>query len=49
MSLVLDSSMTLAWYFEDEKTNASIAVLNRVADNGAVVPALWHLEVLNGL
>jgi predicted nucleic acid-binding protein len=41
--------MTLAWYFEDEKTAASIAVLNRVADAGAVVPALWRLEVLNGL
>lgn len=49
MSLVIDSSMTLAWYFEDEKTSASLAVLNRVVEEGAVVPALWHLEVLNGL
>jgi hypothetical protein len=23
VSLVIDSSMTLAWYFEDEKTEAS--------------------------
>ena len=49
MSLVIDSSMTLAWYFEDERTTASIAVLNRVAEAGAVVLALWRLEVLNGL
>ena len=49
MSLVIDSSMTLAWYFEDEKTAASIAILNQVAEEGAVVPALWRLEVLNGL
>ena len=49
MSLVLDSSMTLSWYFEDERTAARIAVLNQVADEGAVVPALWRLEVLNGL
>ena len=49
MSLVIDSSMTLAWYFEDEKTAASIAVLNRVAEAGAIVPALWHFEVPNGL
>jgi predicted nucleic acid-binding protein len=49
VSLVIDSSMTLAWYFEDEKTAASIAVLNRVVEEGAVVPALWRLEVLNGL
>jgi predicted nucleic acid-binding protein len=49
VSLVIDSSMTLAWYFEDEKTAASIGVLKRVAEEGAVLPALWHLEVLNGL
>lgn len=49
MSLVIDSSMTLAWYFEDEKTAASIAILNQVAEEGAVAPALWRLEVLNGL
>ena len=48
MSLVIDCSMTLSWYFEDERTSARIAVLNRMADAGAVVPALWRLEVLNG-
>lgn len=41
--------MTLTWYFEDERTAASIAVLNQVAEEGAIVPALWRLEVLNGL
>ncbi len=49
MSLVVDSSMTLAWYFEDEKTDESTAVLHRVVEAGAVVPALWRLEVANGL
>jgi predicted nucleic acid-binding protein len=49
MSLVIDSSMTLAWYFEDEKTDASLAVLHRVVDTGAVVPSLWRLEVASGL
>ena len=49
MTLVIDSSMTLAWYFEDEETAESLPVLNRVAEEGAVVPALWRLEVLNGL
>lgn len=48
MSLVIDSSMTLSWYFEDERTAGRIAVLNQVADAGAVVPALWRLEVLSG-
>ena len=49
MRLVIDSSMTLTWYFEDERTAASIAVLNQVAEEGAIVPALWRLEVLNRL
>jgi predicted nucleic acid-binding protein len=49
MSLVIDSSMTLAWYFEDEKTAASLAVLERVVETGAIVPALWRLEVASGL
>jgi predicted nucleic acid-binding protein len=49
MSLVLDSSMTLAWYFEDEQTPAAMKVLREVAANGAVVPSLWRLEIANGL
>jgi predicted nucleic acid-binding protein len=49
VSLVVDSSMTLAWYFEDEKTDENTAVLHRVVEEGAVVPAHWRLEVLNGL
>ena len=49
MSLVLDSSMTLAWYFEDEQTPAAMEVLRQVAATGAVVPSLWRLEVANGL
>jgi predicted nucleic acid-binding protein len=49
VSLVVDSSMALAWYFEDERTEDTIAVLRRVADEGAFVPALWPLEVANGL
>jgi hypothetical protein len=31
MSLVLDASMTLAWYFDDETTHATDAVLDQVA------------------
>ncbi len=48
MSLVVDASLTLSWYFEDERTKAADAVLDAVAENGAVVPALWRLEVANG-
>jgi predicted nucleic acid-binding protein len=49
VSLALDSSMTLAWYFEDERTEERTAVLHRVTEEGAIVPAHWRLEVLNGL
>jgi predicted nucleic acid-binding protein len=49
LSLVLDSSITLAWYFADEQTEASRAVLQRVATEGALVPSLWRFEVANGL
>lgn len=48
MSLVLDTSITLSWYFEDERTPASHTVLHRVAQHGAFAPTLWRLEVANG-
>lgn len=49
MSVVIDASLTLSWYFEDERTPAGDAVLDRVAGAGAVVPGLWRLEIANGL
>jgi predicted nucleic acid-binding protein len=49
MGLVLDSSATLAWIYADETTPAIEEVFGRVADNGAVVPGLWRLEVANSL
>ena len=47
MSLVIDASLTMAWYFEDESTPATDVLLDRVADTGAVVPGLWRPEVAN--
>lgn len=49
MTLVLDSSVALTWCFEDERTPATLAVLDRVMNAGAVAPSLWPLEVLNAL
>jgi predicted nucleic acid-binding protein len=49
VSLVLDASLALAWYFQDEATPATDTILDRVAETGAVVPALWRLELANGL
>ncbi len=49
MSLVLDASMKIAWFFDDEKTEAAHGVMRRVAAEGAIVPSLWRLEVANVL
>lgn len=48
MSLVVDSSVALTWCFEDERTPATLALLERIADSGVVAPALGPLQVLNG-
>lgn len=47
MSVVIDASLTLTWYFDDETTPAAEAILDRVSETGAVVPGLWRLEVAN--
>ncbi len=49
MSVVLDSSATLAWVHGDERTAPIEAAFDRIADHGALVPRLWHLEIANGL
>ena len=49
MSVVIDASLTMTWYFDDEITPATEAVLNHVSEAGAVVPSLWRLEVANAL
>jgi predicted nucleic acid-binding protein len=49
VSLVIDSSVTLAWFFDDERTPAADAVLRQVTESGAVVPSLWRLEIANAL
>ena len=49
MSFVVDRSVALSWCFEDERTPATMALLERVGESGAVAPQHWPLEVLNGL
>jgi predicted nucleic acid-binding protein len=49
MSFVVDASVTLAWCFEYEQTPAVMALLDRVAEKGAVAPLLWPVEAINGL
>ena len=49
MSCVIDSSVAVSWVLDDERTKANLAVLDQVVAHGAVVPAIWHLEVANSL
>jgi predicted nucleic acid-binding protein len=47
VSLVLDSSATLAWFYANETTPAIRHVFDLLANGGAWVPSLWRLEVAN--
>lgn len=49
MSLVLDSSVALAWVYADETTTAVNAVFAQIIERSAWVPALWRLEIANVL
>ena len=49
MRLVLDTSATLAWILDDELSDAARRLFDAVAEEGALVPALWRLEIANSL
>jgi predicted nucleic acid-binding protein len=47
---VLDSSLTMAWCFEEETSPETDEILDWLtADARAFVPTLWHLEIANVL
>jgi predicted nucleic acid-binding protein len=46
---VVDSSVTVAWFFEDESDAYAEAVEDALASAIAWVPSLWPLEVANAL
>lgn len=46
---VLDASVALGWCFGDEELAHAERVLHRLATEPAIVPAIWLLEVANGL
>ena len=46
-TFVLDCSIAAAWLFEDEASPETDNLLERLREDGALVPTLWHLEVGN--
>jgi predicted nucleic acid-binding protein len=46
---VVDSSIALTWCFEDEASLETDRLFERIRDDGAIVPGLWHLELSNVL
>jgi predicted nucleic acid-binding protein len=52
VSFVLDASAALAWVFERTDPAEALearSLLDRLRTDEAIVPELWHLEVLNAL
>jgi len=49
LSFVLDTSVTMAWLFEDEATRPTEKLLDRLKSEDALVPTLWTYEVGNVL
>jgi len=49
MPFVLDCSMTMAWVFADESSERADALLDSLAEDSAIVPSLWAMEVANVL
>lgn len=46
---VLDASFTFQWLFQDEASPEGYAALAVVGREGAIIPALWFIEVTNVL
>jgi len=48
-AIVVDCSIAMAWLFHDEATPKTVALLNRLATETALVPAWWFVEITNVL
>ena len=47
--LVVDASVVIAWLCDDEEEPCADRALAHLAEEGALVPHLWHLETRNTL
>ncbi len=46
---VLDCSMTMSWFFEDEADAYADRAMDRLNAGGAIVPQIWNYEIVNAL
>jgi predicted nucleic acid-binding protein len=44
---VVDASISISWCFQDETSSRSERLLDGVLSDGAIVPVIWPLEVIN--
>lgn len=49
MPVVLDCSVAMSWYFEENSPELADAYLRIALSEGVVVPALWPFEILNAV
>lgn len=49
MPFALDTSVALSWCFADEASPGTERVLDILADDTAIVPVIWPLEIANAL
>ncbi len=49
MALVIDASVALPWFLHDERSAFTDAILSGLGETEIWVPALWRLELANGL
>jgi len=49
MTIVIDSSITMAWVYADERTASIERILDLVTEGGALVPSIWRLEIGNAM
>lgn len=48
-AFVLDVSVTMTWCFEDEASDETWRLLERLSEDTALVPGIWSAEVANVL
>ena len=47
--MVLDASVTMSWFLDDETDSRAEIAQSRLTKDRALVPHLWHLDVRNCL